>query len=107
MFSSRALADFAKGILKLIVVGTVVRLILWSDRRTVLGIPSMAVEAMLALARVAATKVIVGFLAVITLAALADVTYQRFLPHKTLSLPQHTLKDAPNQHTNRPRKQNR
>src|SRR3546814_6283048 len=56
MFSSRALADFAKGILKLIVVGTVVSLILWPDRRTVLGIPSMAVEAMLALVRVEATS---------------------------------------------------
>src|SRR3546814_16379549 len=79
MFSSRALADFAKGILKLIVVGTVVGLILWPDRRTVLGIPSMAVEDMLALVRVEATKVIVGVLAVMTLVALADVLYQRFL----------------------------
>src|SRR3546814_2250990 len=36
MFSSLALADFAKCILKLIVVGTVVSLILWPDRRTVI-----------------------------------------------------------------------
>src|SRR3546814_601245 len=93
MFSGRALAEFAKGILKLIVVGTVVSLILWPDRRTVLGIPSMAVEDMLALVRVEATKVIVGVLAVMTLVALADVIYQRFLHHKELRMTKQQVKD--------------
>src|SRR3546814_16442865 len=93
MFSSRALADFAKGILKLIVVGTVVGLILWPDRRTVLGIPSMAVEDMLALVRVQATKVNVGVLSVMTLVALPDVIYQRFIHHTELRTTKQQVKD--------------
>src|SRR5690606_25903785 len=73
MFSTRALVDFAKGLLKLAVVGFVVGLIIWPDRNDVLVIPTMAVTDMLALVQVEATKVIIGVLSVMTIVTLADV----------------------------------
>ena len=93
MFSSRALADFAKGMLKLAIVGTVVWLIVWPDRDSVLVIPTMAVEDMLALVHDEAIKVIVGVLSVMTLIMLIDVVYQRFLHHKELRMTKQQVKD--------------
>jgi flagellar biosynthetic protein FlhB len=93
MFSSRALADFTKGLLKLTIVGTVVWLIVWPDRDSVLVIPTMAVEDMLALVQDEATKVIVGVLSVMTLITLIDVVYQRFLHHKELRMTKQQVKD--------------
>src|SRR3546814_3186575 len=43
MFSTRALADFGKGMVKLAVVGVVVGLIVWPDRNDVLVTPTMPV----------------------------------------------------------------
>jgi flagellar biosynthetic protein FlhB len=93
MFSSRSLADFLKGILKLAVVGTVVGLIVWPDRNDVLVIPTMEVQDMLDLVRSEAAKVIVGVLAVMTVIALADVMYQRFMHHKELRMTKQQIKD--------------
>ncbi len=93
MFSSRSLADFLKGILKLAVVATVVGLIVWPDRNEVLVIPTMEVQSMLELVRTEAAKVIVGVLAVMTIIALADVMYQRFMHHKELRMTKQQIKD--------------
>ena len=93
MFSTRALADFGKGILKLLIVGTVVMLILWPDRETVHQIPAMAVTDMLALVRTEAAKVIIGVLAVMTVITLVDVLYQRFMHHKELRMTKQQVKD--------------
>lgn len=93
MFSSRALADFLKGILKLAIVGLVVFLIVWPDRNDVLVIPTMAVQDVLALVQAEAAKVIVGVLTVMTVIALADVMYQRYLHHKELRMTKQQIKD--------------
>ncbi|MGD1876889.1 MAG: flagellar biosynthesis protein FlhB [Kiloniellaceae bacterium] len=93
MFSMRALADFAKGLAKLAVVGVVVFIVVWPDRDTVLVIPTMAVEDMLALVRVEAVKVIVAVLSVMTLITLADVLYQRFMHNKELRMTKQQIKD--------------
>jgi flagellar biosynthetic protein FlhB len=93
MFSSRSLADFLKGLLKLAIVGTVVGVIVWPDRNDVLVIPTMAVEDMLALVRLVAAKVIVGVLAVMTIITLIDVIYQRFMHMKELRMTKQQVKD--------------
>ncbi len=93
MFSSRSLADFLKGILKLGIVGTVVWLIVWPDRNDVLVIPTMEVQDVLELVRAEAAKVIIGVLAVMTVIALADVMYQRFMHHKELRMTKQQIKD--------------
>ncbi|MGF1631461.1 MAG: flagellar biosynthesis protein FlhB [Kiloniellaceae bacterium] len=93
MFSTRALADFLKGLLKLVVVGVVVCLIIWPDRHILLAIPTMPVEAMLALVRIESVKVIVGVLAVMSLIALVDVLYQRFQHNKELRMTKQQVKD--------------
>src|SRR3546814_20166189 len=87
MFSTRALADFGKGMVKLAVVGVVVGLIVWPDRNDVLVIPTMPVGDMLALVPVEATKVIIGVLSVLTLITLADAVYQRFMHPKEQRMP--------------------
>ncbi len=93
MFSSRSLADFLKGLLKLAIVAIVVGLILWPDRYSVLGIPTMEVQDMLALVRSEAAKVIVGVLAVMTVITLIDVLYQRYMHHKELRMTKQQVKD--------------
>lgn len=93
MFSTRALTDFLKGILKLAIVGVVVTLIVWPDRGDVHAIPAMAVEDMLALVQEEATKVIIGVLSVMTLITLADVLYQRYQHHKELRMTKQQVKD--------------
>jgi flagellar biosynthesis protein FlhB len=93
LFSTRALTDFLKGLLKLIIVATVVTLIVWPDRHTLLLIPTMPVPDVLALVRAEATKVIVGVLSVMTLITLADVFYQRFQHHKELRMTKQQVKD--------------
>src|SRR3546814_10997167 len=97
MFSTRALADFGKGMVKLAVVGVVVGLIVWPDRNDVLVIPTMPVGDMLALVQVEATKVIIGVLSVMTLITLADVVYQRFITHQDLRLTQQQVHGTPKQ----------
>src|SRR3546814_2768278 len=93
MFSTRALADFGKGMVKLAVVGVVVGLIVWPDRNDVLVIPTMPVGDMLALVQVEAIKVIIGVLSVMTLITLADVVYQRFMHHKELRMTKQHVKN--------------
>jgi flagellar biosynthesis protein FlhB len=93
MFSTRALTDFLKGLLKLIIVGTVVTLIIWPDRHTLLAIPTMPVEAMLSLVQGEAVKVIIGVLSVMTLITIADIAYQRFQHHKELRMTKQQVKD--------------
>jgi len=93
MFSTRALADFLKGMLKLAIVGVVVMMIVWPDRDSLQLIPTMAVEDMLAMVRDEAVKVIMGVLAVMTLITLADVMYQRYMHMKELRMTKQQIKD--------------
>ncbi len=93
MFSSRALADFAKGLLKLAIVATVVAVIIWPDRYMVLDMPSMSVEAVLALVRWEAVKVIIGVLSVMSIITLIDILYQRYQHHKELRMTKQQIKD--------------
>src|SRR3546814_14112292 len=97
MFSTRALADFGKGMVKLAVVGVVVGLIVWPDRNDVLVIPTMPVGDMLALVPVQATKIIIGVLSVMTLIPLPDVVYNRFMPHHQLRLTTKKVNQEPQQ----------
>ncbi|WP_299616697.1 flagellar biosynthesis protein FlhB [Pelagibius sp.] len=93
MFSSRALADFLKGLLKLCIVGTVVGLIIWPDRDMVLDMPSMEVQDLLALVRWEAVKIVIGVLSVMSVITLADVLYQRYQHHKELRMTKQEVKD--------------
>ncbi|WP_420348797.1 flagellar biosynthesis protein FlhB [Pelagibius sp.] len=93
MFSSRALTDFAKGLLKLAIVSTVVGLMVWPDRNMVLDMPTMEVQDLLVLVRLEAVKVVIGVLSVMTIVALIDVLYQRYQHHKELRMTKQQVKD--------------
>lgn len=93
MFSSRALADFLKGMLKLAIVGAVVAIVIWPDRNMVLDMPSMEVQDLLAMVRLEAVKVVVAVLAVMTIVTLIDVIYQRHQHHKELRMTKQQVKD--------------
>lgn len=93
MFSSRALTDFAKGLLKLAIVAAVVTVIIWPDRYMVLDMPSMSVEAVLTLVRWEAVKVIIGVLSVMSIITLIDILYQRYQHHKELRMTKQQIKD--------------
>ncbi|NIA69431.1 flagellar biosynthesis protein FlhB [Pelagibius litoralis] len=93
MFSSRALTDFVKGLLKLTIVGVVVTLIIWPDRNMVLDMPSMDVAAVLLMVKYESVKVIIGVLSVMSIIALIDVLYQRYQHHKELRMTKQQIKD--------------
>ncbi|WP_299391274.1 flagellar biosynthesis protein FlhB [Pelagibius sp.] len=93
MFSSRALTDFAKGLLKLAIVSTVVAIMVWPDRNLVLDMPTMEVQDLLIIVRFEAVKVVIGVLSVMTIVALIDVLYQRYQHHKELRMTKQQVKD--------------
>ncbi len=93
MFSSRALADFLKGLLKIMIVGVIVAMVVWPDRDMVLDMPSMEVQDVLAMVRLEAVKVVIAVLSVMTIVTLADILYQRYQHHKELRMTKQQVKD--------------
>ncbi len=93
MFSSRALADFLKGLLKIMIVGVIVAMVVWPDRDMVLDMPSMEVQDVLAMVRLEAVKVVIAVLSVMTIVTLADVLYQRYQHLKELRMTKQQVKD--------------
>ena len=93
MFSSRALADFLKGVLKLSIVGTIVALVIWPDRNMVLDMPSMGVRDLLAMVWLEAMKVVIAVLSVMTIVTLIDILYQRHQHLKEMRMTKQQVKD--------------
>ena len=93
LFSLKALVEFAKGIMKLAIVATVVFFLIWPerDRLPLLAeatIPEM-VEAMYGLA----LKVVAGVAAVMTVIAVLDFMFQKFQHHKQMKMSRQEIKD--------------
>jgi flagellar biosynthetic protein FlhB len=93
IFSLRALVEFAKSLLKILVVGCAVYFILWGKRTEILALSHVPLEQMLKFT--SATTVMLGLvisLIFIVLAAL-DYMYQRYEHEKSLRMSKQDIKD--------------
>ena len=93
MFSARALLEFAKGILKLVIVGSVVTILIMPRLK---GLPSFAgLDAMQTAALVfdISKSVFIDVLAVVTVIAILDFLYQKFEFRKNLRMSRHELRE--------------
>lgn len=77
LFSSTSLMNFLKGILKLLIVSTIIGVIVWPNRDKLDVIVSMDPAALLLLTQEMAIKVLIGVLMVLTLVAGIDFAFQR------------------------------
>jgi flagellar biosynthetic protein FlhB len=76
LFSSQALANFAKGLVKLLVLGTVMTMLLWPQRHRLEGLVQTDILATLLLTRSLALDVLGTVVAILFLVAAADYLYQ-------------------------------
>ena len=77
LFSAEALVNFAKGLVKMSVVGAVLFLVLWPQRRLMEPMITMDIAQILGLTRSLSLDMVLAVLAILALIAGADVLWQR------------------------------
>jgi flagellar biosynthetic protein FlhB len=93
LFSSRAVVDLVKGLLKITIVAAVVLYLLWPDLELLPGLVTRDLGGFLELTRGLALKITGGVVAVMTLIAGLDYLYQRHQHMKQLRMSRQDLKD--------------
>lgn len=93
LFSARALMEFAKGILKLTIVATVVFLLVWPERDRIPRLNELTIPEILDTLRWLGLKVVSGVLAVMTVVAVLDFTFQKYQHHKQMRMSRQEVKD--------------
>ena len=93
MFSARALAEFVKGIVKLVIVAAVVGLVLWPERRLIPSVVTMDLPQFLALMQSLGFRVLLAVLAVMTVIAGLDFLFQKHQHTKQLRMSRQEVKD--------------
>jgi len=76
LFSKQALANFAKGLVKLAIVGSVFVALMWPERRRFDGMVTLDPEALLPMARALALKLFGAVVAILAIIAAADYLFQ-------------------------------
>lgn len=78
LFSLKALAEFGKGLAKLVIVGAVAFAVLWPELALIERLPSMAVDESTALMWRLSIRLLIAVLSIVTLIAGADFLFQKF-----------------------------
>ncbi|MGH6726762.1 MAG: flagellar biosynthesis protein FlhB [Pseudolabrys sp.] len=76
LFSMQALANFAKGIVKLVLVGTVLTALMWPERTRIMALERTDLGAVLPLAQTLALKLLGAVVAIMAVVALGDYLFQ-------------------------------
>jgi flagellar biosynthetic protein FlhB len=76
LFSKQALANFAKGIVKLVLVGTVLTALMWPERGKLMALSRSDIAAVLPLAMKLALKLMGAVVAMLAVVAAADYLFQ-------------------------------
>ena len=76
MFSKQTLANFVKGVLKLIVVGAVLVALVWPERHRLESLMAIDISAVVALINAFTLKLIAGVVAILAVIAAADYLFQ-------------------------------
>lgn len=93
LFSARSLVEFAKGIVKLVLVGTAVTFLLVPQYGRIRAAVGLGVDQVASLAWSLAVRVLVGVVAVMTVLAVLDLLYQRFQYAREMRMTKEELKD--------------
>ncbi len=93
LFSSKSLAEFVKGLLKLAIVGTVCVILLLPELRTIDTTLGSDLGTLLGLMHSLAARLLIGVLSVMTLIAALDFLYQKFQHTKQLRMSRQDLKE--------------
>jgi len=76
LFSKQALANFAKGIVKLVLVGAVLTALMWPERDRIMALERVDPAAVLPLAQSLALKLLGAVVAMMAVVAIADYLFQ-------------------------------
>lgn len=76
LFSKQALANFAKGMVKLVLVGSVLTALMWPERSRIMALERADPAAVLPLAQSLALKLLGAVVAIMAVVALADYLFQ-------------------------------
>ncbi len=95
LFSTESLMNFAKGVLKLSIVGFVMFLVTWPERDRLETIITLEPSNILEVFYELGVKIFIATLAIITIIALADYIYQR---HKWWEKQKMTIKEVRDEH---------
>jgi|SRR5215831_14304866 len=76
LFGKQALANFAKGLVKLVLVGTVLTVLMWPERGRIMALERADPAVILALAQSLALKLLGAVVAMMAVVAIADYLFQ-------------------------------
>lgn len=93
LFSARAVVDFLKGLLKLVIVGTIATLVVLPQFDNLTQIPLMSADAYIAFMWSVCGRMLIAVLAVMTIIAGLDFMYQKFEHMKKLRMSRQDIKD--------------
>jgi flagellar biosynthetic protein FlhB len=93
LFSTKAVVELVKGVLKLAVVGTVLTMVVMPHLAHITELPGYTVPDLLIYTGKLAGKVLLASLAVITVIAGLDMFYQRFAHMKSLRMSKQEIRD--------------
>jgi flagellar biosynthetic protein FlhB len=93
MFSQRALVEFGKGLLKILIVGGVVAWLLLPELDRLPLLPSLALGEMLKEIYALVLRLVIGVVAVTTVLAVLDYLYQRFDFRKSMRMSKQEVRE--------------
>ena len=93
LFSLRSFVEFAKGLVKIVLVGAAAGVLLWPAVPRMLAAIGLEVGPLLALLHTLALRLLIGVAALAALSAVLDTLYQRFEQHKQLRMSRRELQD--------------
>ena len=93
LFSLRSLVEFAKNLVKIILVGAAAVVLLWPAAPRVLAAIGLEAAPLLALLHTLALRLLLGIAALTALIAVLDSIYQRFERHRQLRMSRSDLQD--------------
>ena len=76
LFGKQALASFAKGLIKLVLVGTVLTVLMWPERGRIMALERAEPAVILTLAQTLALKLLGAVVAMMAIVAIADYLFQ-------------------------------
>jgi flagellar biosynthetic protein FlhB len=76
LFSAQALANFAKGLVKLVLIGTVLTVLMWPERGRIMALERADPVVVLPLAQSLAMKLLAAVVAMMAVVAMADYLFQ-------------------------------
>lgn len=95
LFSPESLANFLKGLLKLLVVGTVITIVVWPERARVAALTADDVQTLLPIVQSLAQHVLVASVIIFALIAMGDYLWQRHRWRQRLMM---TLQEVKEEH---------